>query len=355
MKISGNQCRKGKKDTERHLGVAHICYGMLVILITLKSVGWGETQPQRETISEQTSRGPVKASISVVPARIRFDREMIMKLRVIAPSEVEIKLPPLSECVEGFTVANITDENFKTDEGIIVTGKVARLVPYPSSEYWIGPVVIEYLDRSYSPCVTGWLTLKPLSVEYESPPVLQTNMLSGEPELFVPEEKLKRYRIYFLPLIISVVVFMVVFLFLRQNQMKSEEELTPYQYALKELDKIQTHLDNSAYNIKLAYTELTEVIRRYISDSYMINARNLTSLELIQSLATRVGAEALNKLHSFLNLADAVKFAAYCPTREKVLASPAIVKECLELIETGRKYQSDVNSSMPAEGLKHDV
>lgn len=344
------------KIMDKHSAVINIYYGILIILIGCKCFASPEST-KVPVISEESSRGPVRASISLVPASVKFDREMIMRLYVTAPSEVEIKMPALRECVEGFTIANITDEEFRTDNGIAVTGKVVRLIPYPASEYWIGPIVIEYLDQSHSPAVSGWITLKPLRLECERPANIQTNtLLSGEPDLFVPEEKIKRYAIWFIPIMISSIVFITVFMFLRRNQKKTEEEqLTPYQLALKELDKIQQYL-NSGWdnNVKLVYTELTETLRRYIADTYLLNARNLTTMELIQSLAPQLSVEALNKLNSFLEMADTVKFAAYSPSRETVMTGPSTMRKCLEVVETSRKYQIAGKSNSKIQGEKRN-
>lgn len=344
----------------KHSAMTKACYVILIVLIVWQCFASQESSNKVSVISEEASSGPVSANITLVPVRVRFDREMIMRLYVIAPSEVKIKMPALRECVDGFTIANITDEELRANNGITVTGKVVRLVPYPTSEYWIGPIVIEYLDQSHSPAVSGWITLKPLRLEYERPSNIQTNtLLSGEPDLFIPEEKIQRYAVRFIPIMVGFVVFITIFVFLRRTQKKSEKELlTPYQHALKELDKIQQYLNSDEYNnAKLVYTELTETLRCYIADTYLLNARNLTTTELIQSLVSHLSAEALNKLNSFLNMADAVKFAAYTPSREMVMTGPYMMRECIELIETSRKYQiaGKSNSKILTEKGNEDV
>ncbi|MEX0602999.1 MAG: cell wall anchor protein, partial [Bacteroidota bacterium] len=70
--------------------------------------------------------------------------------------------------------------------------------------------------------------------------------------------------------------------------------------------------------VKEFYSEVTEIVRRYLSARFSILALEMTSDEILQQLKRVPQAQtALKNLQSFLTTADLVKFAKYRPTPEE--------------------------------------
>jgi len=67
--------------------------------------------------------------------------------------------------------------------------------------------------------------------------------------------------------------------------------------------------------IKLFYSEVSEIIRRYIEGRYYVPALEETSTEILQELKNQdLTGHAASMIKSLLELSDLAKFAKYKPT-----------------------------------------
>ena len=96
----------------------------------------------------------------------------------------------------------------------------------------------------------------------------------------------------------------------------------PWEKALARL----AQLDPNSQEIPF-YSKLTDILKQYTSERYSVRARSKTSTEFIETLKKQAGipTDPIDKLNSFAQLSDAVKFAGYSP-------SPSKAPESLELI-----------------------
>jgi hypothetical protein len=70
--------------------------------------------------------------------------------------------------------------------------------------------------------------------------------------------------------------------------------------------------------VKQYYSEVTEIVRRFIEDQYGVLALESTSDEILAQLLKLPEAQALLKeFRSFFTTADLVKFAKYIPAPEE--------------------------------------
>ena len=85
--------------------------------------------------------------------------------------------------------------------------------------------------------------------------------------------------------------------------------------ALRELNRIREQKLWQQERIKEYYTDLTDVIRTYTGRMFNINAREMTSDELLNSLSSmrKEQKEVYEKLSMILKTADLVKFAKWKP------------------------------------------
>ena len=93
-----------------------------------------------------------------------------------------------------------------------------------------------------------------------------------------------------------------------------EPKLPPYEQAIKELDEIKTRkLWQQGLN-KEYYTALTETLRRYIVERFGVNAMEMTSGEILDTLQNKEEVHPVfDKLKQILSLSDFVKFAKVHP------------------------------------------
>lgn len=89
--------------------------------------------------------------------------------------------------------------------------------------------------------------------------------------------------------------------------------------AYEELERIDKLKLIEKREIKRYYTEISEVIRRYISRRYEVQTMELTTGEIIDGmLAAEVDGEHVSLFQEFLEECDLVKFARYLPPRKSM-------------------------------------
>jgi len=97
--------------------------------------------------------------------------------------------------------------------------------------------------------------------------------------------------------------------------LKPKVVLFPHEIALKEMEKLRVKKLWQAGKIKDYYSELTEILRRYIENRFKLPALEQTSAEILESLTDNNVCQhkAIDKLGNLLILADMVKFAKQNP------------------------------------------
>ena len=83
---------------------------------------------------------------------------------------------------------------------------------------------------------------------------------------------------------------------------------------INELERIKNDTDwRSMSNYKEFYTAITDALRQYMNERFGINATEMTSDEILDSLKKHVDKDAIRELQEILSTADLVKFAKYNP------------------------------------------
>ena len=119
-------------------------------------------------------------------------------------------------------------------------------------------------------------------------------------------------------LFFAIALFGVFYTYLFQKRRKEfrEQELPPFDRAIKELKALENESLSDQEEFKIYYSRLTDVVRRYLEEEAKIDALESTSEELLIKLEMRKDAGTLNldrntliSLREVLQNADLVKFA----------------------------------------------
>jgi hypothetical protein len=96
-------------------------------------------------------------------------------------------------------------------------------------------------------------------------------------------------------------------------------QLKPHEIALKELNELRGKKLYQAGHVKQYHTEITDILRRYIEDRFLMAALESTTDEIITDLVRTglVEEKDIKILKSVLTLADFVKFAKARPTPDE--------------------------------------
>ncbi|MCQ2111346.1 MAG: hypothetical protein MJY79_07620 [Bacteroidaceae bacterium] len=97
------------------------------------------------------------------------------------------------------------------------------------------------------------------------------------------------------------------------HRIKVVPKIPAHEKALQEIERIRTEKLSHSEDSKGYYTALTDVIRVYMNDRYGINATEMTSQEILDSLKSVQDPGMLVELKDLLQTADLVKFAKFKP------------------------------------------
>jgi hypothetical protein len=116
--------------------------------------------------------------------------------------------------------------------------------------------------------------------------------------------------------------FLIRWLVRKRKEAVAEAEegpppIPPHRIALQELDRLRDRKLYQAGEIKLFYSILTDIIRKYIEGRYDVPALESTSFQLLRMIERYLGDEKLQTaLQTMLSDADLAKFARHRPDAE---------------------------------------
>ena len=141
-------------------------------------------------------------------------------------------------------------------------------------------------------------------------------------------------------LLIPILVYSVILLYKRVKKnvpITKRIVVTPptpaHQQALAQFATIKAEHPETEEQLKEYYDQLTDVLRQYIENRFALNAKELTSDEIIQKLMDTNNVSALRELKEILATADLVKFAKYQASVSEANRSVAMA---LEYVNTTR-------------------
>lgn len=121
-------------------------------------------------------------------------------------------------------------------------------------------------------------------------------------------------------LVILIGIALIIWILIRYKKNKSifiskKPEESPHIIALRELDRVSSEKLWQNNHIKLFYTRITDILRIYIYGRFGINAMEMTTEEILQSLEMELNTDMDLKasFSKLLILADMVKFAKEVP------------------------------------------
>jgi hypothetical protein len=97
------------------------------------------------------------------------------------------------------------------------------------------------------------------------------------------------------------------------RKIKIEPKLPPHLSAMQAIEEIKNEKIWQKGRVKEYYTQLTDMIRAYLSERFQFNALEMTSSEIINCLLKIKDKDTLKDLNDLLRTADLVKFAKYNP------------------------------------------
>jgi hypothetical protein len=241
-------------------------------------------------------------------------------LQVVTNSKQRTVFPFLNEgdtLVKGIEIVEISkpDSQYLNNNQRLLIEQDYTITSFDSALYSRPPCVVTVDSVEYKS--------KPLFLKVYSMPVDTLHPMAFFPQKDImspPFEWGDWYSLIGCSYVVLPLLILLVYLIIRLcdnkpviRKIKIEPKLPPHQLAMQAIDGIKSEKIWQKGRIKEYYTELTDIIRVYISERFQFNALEMTSSEIIDHLLKIKDKDTFIDLKYLFGTADLVKFAKYNP------------------------------------------
>lgn len=275
------------------------------------------------------------AHATVQPSEIIIGEQALINLQVIAPKDKEILFPVYQDSiVGGLEVLSMGNADTTITDNVRTINVKYLVTSFDSTLYFIPSMpVSDGIDTVFSNSFGLKVTAPELkdstlaylekmntgqtdSIDFDA---LQLNDIKPIQKLpFSWKDFLGLLWIPLIILLLLAIVGTIIYLIIRKNKkgyfFNPPPVLPAHVRAMKSLDKIKTEKLWQQERHKEFYTQLTDVLRRYIHERYGVNSLEMTSGEILNIIRTKAEEDSVyENLKQVLTVADLVKFAKHKP------------------------------------------
>jgi len=276
--------------------------------------------------SAPQARAQTGASVTVDSrvdkAEITIGDTVRYTLRLSREARAQVRWPSLGANLGAFEIRNYHKPEPRTENNRILEEISYTISTFDTGRFVIPPLVIEYL----MPPDTAWQALHTESLE-----IHVRSLLSSEAgdirEVKSPWELPRDWRrVVLIATLVGVLIVLAAlgYVWWRKRQGKGllpqriEPQRPPHEMALEELAQLRTSDLLARGEIKLFYSLLSEILRRYFEGRYGLAALEMTTMELDRELRqVEPAPQACDEMRDLLEMCDLVKFAKFIPAHEE--------------------------------------
>ena len=278
-----------------------------------------------------------KAEATLDSSKIMIGDHVHVQLKVNAPTKKGIIIPQLSQdMLSEFGidwVANGTIDTVQEDNGVTYT-QVITITSFDEGNFYFPSIPIFSLDSTLL-AQTNPLNFQVISMQVDT----TANFKDIMPIVNVPLTFKEILPYLLLGLLAVAVMILVVNLIIKYGRKKKQPNIflqtkpkgKPEEIALKALEDLRMRSLWQNGKVKQYYSELSTIVRIYIEDRYSINAMEMVSDEILESVTLKVTTDVFHKLKDLLQVADLVKFAKWSPLSDD---HDRCFKEAVEFVRT---------------------
>ena len=283
--------------------------------------------------SVQAQRVSVQATVQ--PSEILIGERALINLQVIAPKETEILFPVYQDSiVGGLEVLSMGNPDTTITDNVRTINMKYLVTSFDSTLYFIPSMPVSdgidtIMSNSFGLKVTA-PELKDSTLAYlekmnsgetDSIDFEQLQLSDIKPIQKLPFSWKDFLGLLWIPLIILLllaIVGAIIYFIIRRNKkgyfFTPPPVLPPHVRAMNSLEKIKAEKIWQQERYKEFYTQLTDVLRRYMSERYGINSLEMTTGEILSIIRNKSEEDSVyENLKQVLIVADLVKFAKYKP------------------------------------------
>lgn len=272
-------------------------------------------------------------SVQTDTTEIRIGEQFEYKIAVQALTKVDF---PKLDSIKG--VALIQEKPADTIANSIVKKYV--LSSFKPGEYYIPSRQFFVNDI---PKYTDSILIKVHGVSVDSTQVAQSRAaVSYEEAPYSVGEFIYDYKwLWWIPLAITAIVLLILYIIPKKKPAKAKpvKVIPPYVIAQSEIKTLQEKQLWQNDQLKAYYTELSEIVRRYLGRELKLSTLEITSDELLTLISDYNKKEALgldkediSQLKNLLSQADFVKFAKEKPLANEIEGNQAVAVHIIDKV-----------------------
>ncbi len=278
-----------------------------------------------------------KASVqaTIQPSEIKIGEQALINLKVIAPKGQTIQFPVYDkEIVPGLEVLTMLPPDTVIENNVATMNFKYLVTSFDSTLYFIEHIpIFDGKDTIFSNSIGLKVTapiLKDSTVAYlERLKSQQTDSIDFEqlqlndikPVLkppFVWNDYIWVLWMVFGVLLLMLLIALIIVFVLRKKKkgyfFKPPVVLPPHVRAVRALDGVKTEKIWQQGREKEYFTQITDILRRYLFERYHVNAMEMTSGEILDAIRKYSDADSVyENLRQIFSTSDLVKFAKYKP------------------------------------------
>lgn len=277
-----------------------------IVFVLMSLVGFAQTQPQVSAILDTN--------------KILIGDQINFTLKAISDKDTKIIWPLYFDTIVGnVEIINTSKKDTLLQNNMQTISQTYTITSFDSGYYAIKPTIFKYITNKD----TSVLLTKPLLLNVQ--PIAVDTTISKlkdiKQPLKAPFSLLEIWEYLAIGAGIIILGLIIFFLIKKLKNKPLEKVFTKPKIkvpahitALNELKKLEQKKLWQKGHFKQYYTELTDIIRIYISETYFISAMEFTSDEILYHLEkSKINKENHNVLSQIFSIADLVKFAKYEP------------------------------------------
>jgi hypothetical protein len=275
---------------------------------------------------------PVTVTARAVPSKVTIGDEIRLLVQVDRPRKYSVAVPAGEQRLDPFEVKRVETTPFADGRNRVRETFVVVLTVFELGDLEIPPVMVKYKDESGR---EGYLLGPPAAVKVASVGKKATDKDDIRPIKGPVSLSLAALRVWALSLLaffLGVVLAVKVYWRIRhQREIDLESRKPPHERAVLELGRLwkRNYLENG--RAKEFYSELADILRRYLERQFAIEALEQTSFEIVRSLKEKeFTGEAVSRASELLEQSDLVKFATFVPPRRRADELAAKLSEFVE-------------------------
>jgi hypothetical protein len=273
--------------------------------------------------SAQDSRPLIEVNAAVDTSRITIGDRITYTLSIDHVDTMRVEKPG-----EGVHLGQFEIKDYKIYDPVKQEGRILEKFEYVISVFDTGTFVIPPFPVAYFPTdsLGDYKLIEASSITINVESVIQDEerqLRDVKPPIDIPYDYILLISVIASIILIGILVYVAYRFYLKRKEtgyfIKAPEPPRPaHEIALSALGELlKKNLLNEGM-IKEFYSEISEIIRRYIEGRYYIPALEETSREILKELGGQeISEDMLIKTRDSLELSDLVKFAKYKTSDEE--------------------------------------